>query len=477
MTILRTIILTFCFSLCAPHLFAETAPKAQSTDPWLDHFWTVAKQVKNKKAKRAITKVLADPEFYRFQVLVTEYEKRDDGSEVLTPHIFRVDEEYFYPASTVKTYGSIAALRHYTILKEQNPWLTTNDPMSRSARRCKKADKSNEINGLANLEHEIKKTQLISSNKAFNTVFNVTGFRKLHEYIHDDFPSVRVYHRLSSRETHKECLKTPALHVCNWTKEGLDKKKRYLRKAFISNADISDLNQQTRADAPTGFKTNRASLLVGKGYKDMKTKKRVAKSMDFTFKNRVSFYDFQRLNMGMYMPNQKTPLGPAVKLLEMKDPKATDTTPPLIRRVWLNELRHAMAIYPRQSENPKYSGRALSETRFKPLIRGVRWGSKKVVDQNLYYLNKAGKALGFHMDNAFIAFGKEAGEIKKSGFPKSSPKRGLFVTVGLYVNKDGILNDDKYEYSTISVPVLNAVGYAVGRYLAGEWSVPKATQP
>ena len=81
------------------------------------------------------------------------------------------------------------------------------------------------------------------------------------------------------------------------------------------------------------------------------------------------------------------------------------------------------------------------------------------------------------MDNAFIAFGKDAGDIKKSGFPKRSPKRGLFVTVGIYVNKDGILNDDKYEYAKISVPVLNAIGYAVGRYLVGDWPTPPSATP
>ena len=450
---------------------AKIITQDPQSDPWFDTFWSVAKQVKNKKARRAITKVLEDPQFYRFQLLITEYEKRSDKSEVLTPHIFRVDEEYFYPASAIKTYGSIAALRHYTLLKNQKSWLTTNDPMSSRARNCKSQDKSNEATGLASLEHEIKKTQLISSNKAFNTVFNVTGFRRLHEYILADFPSVRVYHRLSSRETHQECLKTPALHICNWTKTGVDHKRSYLRKVQTSPADLSDLVAQARATAPTGFKENRASLLVGKGYKDMKTKKRVAQPMDFTFKNRASFYDFQRLNMGMYVLNQDTPLGPAVKLLgTSKDSK----NPPLINPTWLKELRHAMAIYPRHSKNPQYSGRSLAETRFKPLIRGIRWASKKLIDQDLYYLNKAGKALGFHMDNAFIAFGKNAGEIKKSGFPMNSPKRGLFVTVGIYVNKDGILNDDKYEYSKISVPVLNAIGYAVGRYLVGEW--PKTLQ-
>ena len=229
----------------------------------------------------------------------------------------------------------------------------------------------------------------------------------------------------------------------------------------------------------TGFKDHLTSLKVGRKYKHMKTKKSINEPMNFTYKNRSSFYDFQRLNMGMYVLNQATPFGPPIKLLSVARKSASSkeqdanlgNLTPLIRKPWLNELRHAMAIYPRHSENPKYSKKSLSETRFKPLIRGLRWASKKLQkNEDIYYLNKAGKALGFHMDNAFIAYGKEAGIIKKSGFPKVSPRRGLFVTVGLYVNKDQVLNDDQYEYSQVSVPVLNAIGYAIGRYLINDWS-------
>ena len=335
-----------------------------------------------------------------------------------------------------------------------------------------KGDKSNEDSGLASLLHEIKKTQLISSNRAFNTVFGVTGFRQLHEYILPDFPSVRVFHRLSSRETHEESLRTPALHLCEINNGEVSTQKRYLRPSFTSKGEIDDLVAKVaegRAEAPTGFGENRESLLVGHSYKDMKTKKLVKAPMDFSFKNRASFVDFQRLNMAMYMPDRETELGPAVRLLSVKSETG------LIRNPLLRALRHSMAIYPRHSENPKYSGRSLSETRFKPLIRGVRMADKKrLKDDDLYYLNKAGKALGFHMDNAFIAYGSEAGIIKTSGFPKRSPERGLFVTVGFYVNQDGTLNDDKYEYKKISVPALDAIGYAIGRYLVGDWPNSKA---
>ena len=82
-------------------------------------------------------------------------------------------------------------------------------------------------------------------------------------------------------------------------------------------------------------------------------------------------------------------------------------------------------------------------------------------------MNKAGKALGFHLDNALIAVGP--GELKlRRDYTPLSLKRAVFVTVGLYVNQDQTLNDNRYEYQTVSVPLFDALGYAVGRYLQGK---------
>jgi hypothetical protein len=94
-------------------------------------------------------------------------------------------------------------------------------------------------------------------------------------------------------------------------------------------------------------------------------------------------------------------------------------------------------------------------------------GRGMLSDRNLYYLNKAGKALGFHVDNALIAIGKRTLAVDKKSFKIKSQhmKSALYITVGLYVNQDQVLNNNKYEYKKISVPLLDAIGYAAGLYL------------
>lgn len=460
---------------------SSAQPRVGPTQPdaWLKRFLDRAAQVPDKRARQALKRVLDDPARYRFQILVSEYIPTQEGDNHPTfkLHDYRVDQEYIYPASAMKVFGALSALRHYTLLRSQGPsggkpltWLTTNDALG-SKRSCKRPDKSNLREGLSTLEHEIKKTHLVSSNRAFNRLFGVTGFRQLHEYLLPYFPSVRVFHRLSSRETHQECLQTPPLYVCDVESirggsavATLSSSRVFSRPAFISSGDISDLEARLDPSAPTGFGTRRETMKVGRAYISMKSKNRVSKPMDFSYKNRVSFYDFQRLMMGIFRPRSSTPLGGPIALLQpfKEDSKG-------IRTVWLRELRHAMAIYPRFSKNPTYPQNVRSETRFKPLISGVRLGGGALKDdRSLYYLNKAGKALGFHLDNAFIAYGPKAGVINSKGFGEGRIKRGLFITVGLYVNQDETLNDDRYEYKKTSIPLFKAVGYAVGQYLLGE---------
>ena len=43
--------------------------------------------------------------------------------------------------------------------------------------------------------------------------------------------------------------------------------------------------------------------------------------------------------------------------------------------------------------------------------------------------------------------------------------RSFFLAAALYTNADGILNDDQYEYETVALPFLAALGEAVAKTL------------
>jgi hypothetical protein len=46
-----------------------------------------------------------------------------------------------------------------------------------------------------------------------------------------------------------------------------------------------------------------------------------------------------------------------------------------------------------------------------------------------------------------------------------STEREFFMTVAMYVNSDGVLNDDRYEYETIGLPLMADLGEAAARRL------------
>ena len=119
---------------------------------------------------------------------------------------------------------------------------------------------------------------------------------------------------------------------------------------------------------------------------------------------------------------------------------------------WLNELSQAMSMDPAHSKNPAYSGPNEHELRFKRMLSGLL--ESGVRRDDLVYMNKGGKAYGFHLDNAYL-------EHKKTG-------RALFITFGIYTNPNGVLNDNQYGYSDVSEPLFHDLGLAAGRYLLGQ---------
>ena len=62
---------------------------------------------------------------------------------------------------------------------------------------------------------------------------------------------------------------------------------------------------------------------------------------------------------------------------------------------------------------------------------------------------KAGRAYGFHIENAYY-------RDLKTG-------RAFFLAATIHANADGVMNDDKYEYDTVTRPFLANLGAVVAR--------------
>lgn len=380
--------------------------------------WLAALLAKNAD----IAHFMEDPEQYRLQVLVTLIEP--DGSTrtplsarskatasktppAMTEHGYRVDVEYVYPASAIKTFAAVSALRKLEGLRKEGHPVGLDTPVALCAggkRGCKTKDESNVEGGVITLGHEIRKMQLVSNNFSFNRLYDFVGHRELNEDLWAlGFASMRMHHRLYSGSDPLEQKKTPRIEL-----------RPVEGKRVVIPARTSTLS----------LPATKAKLLkIGKGYIDDATHSRVDEPMDFADKNYVSVRDLHRLTLALCRPDL-----PGVPDLALA-PADRDA------------LISAMTEDPLASKNPVYTDENASGLRYHTMIKGML---RRMPLERILYTGKAGKAYGFHLDNAYI-------EDLESG-------RAMVVTVVGYANADGVLNDNVYEYDTVTRRLLLGLG-------------------
>jgi hypothetical protein len=78
-------------------------------------------------------------------------------------------------------------------------------------------------------------------------------------------------------------------------------------------------------------------------------------------------------------------------------------------------------------------------------------GSEKgPIPSNLKIFSKAGDAYGFLLDNTYII--------------DTAAKVEFMLSAVIYVNADGILNDNTYDYRTIGLPFMKNLGNTIYQY-------------
>ena len=106
-----------------------------------------------------------------------------------------------------------------------------------------------------------------------------------------------------------------------------------------------------------------------------------------------------------------------------------------------------MSQYPGESSYPQYDSNKIWDGYCKFLF----WGSEKQrLPKHIRIFNKIGSAYGFITDVAYVV-----------DFQKNIE---FLVSATIYCNRDGIFNDDKYEYSTVGLPFMKWLGTVLYNY-------------
>lgn len=372
-----------------------------------------------KNQHGVIAKVMDDPSAYRLQVLYTQIDRDSANQPSFTSYGFRVNaQEYFYPASTVKLPVAVMAMEKLNAIG--NPDLNIHTPMLTDSvvewQRPVWSD-STSISGKPTVANYVRKIFLVSDNEAFNRLYEFLGQGPINRQLAAcDLNNSKIVHRLSVPLTPEQNRHTNPVRFIH------DDEVIYWQPKIYNEVPV-----------PEG-----EAIPLGKG--EMSGGQLVEKPKDFASKNSFTLEDQQRYLRELMFPGSTGM--PSFQL------DSTDYT----------FIYRAMGELPRESEYPPYPDR---EHYYDSYVKFFIYGDKKdPMPDHVRIFNKVGLAYGFLIDNAYIV-----------DFEKNVE---FFLSAILYVNDNGIFNDDTYEYDETGFPFLAELGKAIYQY---ECERPRAFFP
>jgi hypothetical protein len=379
--------------------------RAQQTDQFL-------KDLLQAHASPQLRGVLAHPDSFRYQLIYTQIDRDSHNQPHFHSYYYRLNaREYFNPASTVKMPLSFLALEKMNGLArygldKYSPMLTDS---AFSGQHPVYTDSSAE-NGMPSLAQYIKKIFLVSDNDAYNRLYEFLGQQYLNERLWQmGYPDIRITRRFVPMTEEENRYTNPV---------------RFMRDGQTAYA-------QPAAESKARFDFSK-DIFIGNAHLD-RNDSLIPTPMDFTRHNNIPLEDEQGLLQSVLFPESV----PAAKRFHLT---ADDYA----------FLYRYMSQYPSEEQHPHYDTAEYfdSYTKFFLFKAG-----RTPIPSYMRVFNKPGWSYGFLTDVAYIVDFKNKVEFMLSGV--------------IYVNRDGVLNDDKYEYEETGYPFFKEVGEIIYKYELG----------
>ena len=358
-----------------------------------------------------IEKVVKHLDQHGLQVIFTQIDRDDQGVPSFTDHRFGVDDRlYFYPASTVKLPVAVLTLQRINELKEKGFTISLTSPLIISAQGStsfKHEPDTTALNDKWTLAQLIANIFLVSDNEAYNYLFDFLGA----DYINRELQKKGFKH---SQILHKLGLNTG--HRGPW-------KYQFYKEGEMIYHQLS---------APSSTNQERGRLMgevIGKAYLNDAGEK-VHYPFDFGQKNQLSLNDMHAFMKRILFPES----------FAEED------------RFNLNKadyvfLRRCMGATPLTANNPAYT----QPDYWDSYVKFFMFGDQKTpIPKHIRIYNKVGEAYGTLTETAYITDSQQGIE--------------FMLSATVFVNENGIFNDDLYEYEDIGIPFLAALGRAVYAY-------------
>ena len=353
--------------------------------------------------------VIQHPEIFRFQIIYTQINRDKNNVPSFTNYYFNYDSlRYFNPASTVKMPLAFLSLEKLNQLKKKGVDMFT--PMqydSSYSRQTILYKDSTAENGLPSIAQFIRKAFLVSDNDAYTRMYEFVGQQTTNRRLHEmGYPDMRITRRFMRMNADENRHTNPIRFIKPGGSLIYLQPPAYNTDSF----DFSHINKMGRA-----YMNAQDSL--------------INEPIDFTTANNVTVYHLQQLLQSVLFPNS-VPVNRRFHL-EKKD---------------YDFLYRYLSQYPSETDYPKYDTGLYYDSYVKFFFKQ---GSHSIPNY-IRVFNKVGWAYGCLTDVSYVADFKNKVE--------------YMLTATIYVNSDGILNDDKYDYDDIGYPFLYKLGQCIYNY-------------
>jgi hypothetical protein len=353
--------------------------------------------------KPILKKVNANSKKYRLQIIYTQITRDSQGKAEFKDYTYHVDSSnYFYCASLVKLPCAILALEKTKRLHVYSNTIMFTDSANACQRSVRKDNTS--VNGYPSIAQYIKRMALVSDNFAYGRVYEFLGVDEIHNRMKElGYKNVRIVHRFDGG--------------CKGTEHTTTNPVTFLKN------DLTPITSQPQQEASQVYTHPLGEVKVGKAYFDAQNKK-VNEPKDFSGMNYISLENIHSMMKRLIFNND---LPSAQRYAMIEDDRQF--------------LIEQLTALPRESSHPTYN-RSYHDSYKKYFMYGD--SRKSITNPDIKITNIVGQSYGFMVDCAYIQNKKENVE--------------FMLSAVVYANEDEIINDGKYEYSTIALPFLAELG-------------------
>lgn len=380
-------------------MIVKTTHAQPKTDPYL---FDLLRQSRDS----VLQQVIAAPDSFRVQIIYTQIDRNRKNQPRLINYAFNLDSNlYFNPASTVKLPLALLALEKLNDMKIAgvDKYSSLLIDSSQPWQSPYHSD-SSARNGYPSIAQFIRRAMLISENDPYNRLYQFVGQQRANRRLHElGFGSTRITRQFLGLSPEQN---------------------RHINAMRFVDGNGVPLYTQPPAYNPDPFYLEKKQL-VGRGYMDQRDSL-IQQPIDFTNANNLPLEEFRMMLQTFMMPETR----PADKRFRLSEDD-------------YQFMYRYLSQYPSETPYPKYDTSEYYDSYVKFFFRD----STHRMPPHVRVFNKVGWAYGFLIDASYVVDFKHGLE--------------YMLAAVIYVNKDGILNDNLYDYETIGWPFMYQLGQAI----------------